>query len=139
MSSEKHIWSANKILSNIFYKKRRKIKPWNLKFKFVCDVLKLCVAFLDNYSTLAFSLVREVKVELHFIGARLLVQVWNGRHRRLIPFKFGYSLYFFGAPFITQGGNSQNFLQKFLIFFLTLRCSYKAFIRRNSVIYVFLQ
>jgi len=36
-----------------------------------------------------------------------------------------------------QGGNSQNFLHKFIIFFLTLRCFYKAIIHRKSVIYVF--
>jgi len=38
---------------------------------------------------------------------------------------------------ILLGGNSQNFLCKFVIFFVTFRCFYKANIHRKTVIYVF--
>ncbi len=38
---------------------------------------------------------------------------------------------------LVLGGNSLNFLCKFVIFFVTFRCFYKAIIHRKSVIYVF--
>jgi len=38
----------------------------------------------------------------------------------------------------SSGGNSQNFLRKFVIFFVTFRCFNKAITHRKSVIYVFI-
>ncbi len=36
-----------------------------------------------------------------------------------------------------QGGDSQNFLRTFVIFFVTLRCLYGVVIHRKPVFYVF--
>jgi len=149
---EKKLLKSNNIFANqkkAFVLKIDKTSASNFATSFIV----FCTFILSNQVVNYINVIpaSELKEYPHYLSVywyyfalfsinSLSIIIWYfARVKKLLREYFErikkYSSYF--RFLMNQSGNSQNFLRKFLIFFVTFRCFYKAIIRRRSVINVF--
>jgi len=119
---------------------REKVRVWEIGIMCVT-----CCSFRETWSCWGFGITCVISSTIN-LKLVIVHKCWQRLDPTLFTFcfqallevnKHQVSLFFFSLfpsdsfQFKNLGGNSQNFLRKFLIFFVTLRCFYGVVIHRK--------